>query len=411
MENLRDQFAAQQQYSRPIWIKITGSSGVRYSWSQVDETDVAAFDTANLDSEFSLSGTTTATGWPAYEVNGSTSVPTGTKVLAYPSVSGDSWVFEYSAGSGVTVEEVDGSPSYASTTTLRFDQADGFVVSQPGAGIARVDQTAASATTVGYVNLSNQFLGQNQKGVEQFYIHPDPASGSVSPVYLATSGANGELQVWASDPGTLTPTPASADGGLYCSFVVTGGGTGVGTTPSDNGGYFGGKVRALGQIVCETFTAGYPAVSLQTAVSRSSIAGPGLYFLDTGTPSEIGFFLWDYDYTKSFVFYRGSTNYDARILLLGANYAINTGGGGGDQDGVTNTLYANPVATGGIITDRGAKLSAVTALTDSTGGTANDTLVAISGSGDDTNINNNFADIAAKINTLISRLQSANILT
>lgn len=45
-------------------------------------------------------------------------------------------------GAGVTVEEVDGTPTFAGITTLRFDQADGFVVSQPGAGIARVDVTA-----------------------------------------------------------------------------------------------------------------------------------------------------------------------------------------------------------------------------------------------------------------------------
>jgi len=49
-------------------------------------------------------------------------------------------------------------------------------------------------------------------------------------------------------------------------------------------------------------------------------------------------------------------------------------------------------------------------LTDSTGGTANTTLVAISGSGDDANINDNFADIAAKIAELISSLQTAGIM-
>lgn len=48
-------------------------------------------------------------------------------------------------GGGVTVEEVDGAPSYTGITTIRFDQADGFVVSQPGAGIARIDATAAPA--------------------------------------------------------------------------------------------------------------------------------------------------------------------------------------------------------------------------------------------------------------------------
>lgn len=41
----------------------------------------------------------------------------------------------------ITVEEVDGVPSYAATSKIQFDQADGFVVSQPVAGTARVDST------------------------------------------------------------------------------------------------------------------------------------------------------------------------------------------------------------------------------------------------------------------------------
>lgn len=40
------------------------------------------------------------------------------------------------------VEEVDGAPSYADSDTIRFDQADGFVLTQPGAGIVRVDLAA-----------------------------------------------------------------------------------------------------------------------------------------------------------------------------------------------------------------------------------------------------------------------------
>lgn len=48
-----------------------------------------------------------------------------------------------------------------------------------------------------------------------------------------------------------------------------------------------------------------------------------------------------------------------------------------------------------------SNLTAAT-LTDSTGGTANTTLVAISGTGDDANVNNNFADLAAQVNALLT---------
>lgn len=51
------------------------------------------------------------------------------------------------------------------------------------------------------------------------------------------------------------------------------------------------------------------------------------------------------------------------------------------------------------------------ALTDSTGGTANGTLVAISGSGADADINNNFADLAAKLNAVLALLQPATLTT
>lgn len=50
------------------------------------------------------------------------------------------------------------------------------------------------------------------------------------------------------------------------------------------------------------------------------------------------------------------------------------------------------------------------ALTDSTGGTADGTLAAISGSGADSDINNNFADLAAKVSSLRSLLQAYGLM-
>jgi hypothetical protein len=46
------------------------------------------------------------------------------------------------AGGTITVREVDTVPTVASVSTIEFDQADGFVVSTPGAGIARLDLSA-----------------------------------------------------------------------------------------------------------------------------------------------------------------------------------------------------------------------------------------------------------------------------
>lgn len=60
------------------------------------------------------------------------------------------------AAGTLTVVEVDGSPSVGSVAELRFDQTDGFVVSTPGAGIARVDISSASTTQAGIVDLVSQ---------------------------------------------------------------------------------------------------------------------------------------------------------------------------------------------------------------------------------------------------------------
>lgn len=53
-------------------------------------------------------------------------------------------------GSGLAVEENDGSPSYSGITTLRFDQADGFTITNPSAGVARVDFTGVTGSGTGY---------------------------------------------------------------------------------------------------------------------------------------------------------------------------------------------------------------------------------------------------------------------
>ena len=45
----------------------------------------------------------------------------------------------------LTVEELDGSPSYADITKIIFDQSDGFVVTQPSAGRVRIDKVGTPA--------------------------------------------------------------------------------------------------------------------------------------------------------------------------------------------------------------------------------------------------------------------------
>lgn len=49
-------------------------------------------------------------------------------------------------------------------------------------------------------------------------------------------------------------------------------------------------------------------------------------------------------------------------------------------------------------------------LIDSSGGTANDTVVAVAGSGADAAINDNFADVTAKLNGILTNLRDRGVI-
>lgn len=63
----------------------------------------------------------------------------------------------------LTVREVDLSPTVMMVTILTVDQADGFVVSTPAAGEARLDLAEATATQRGIVSLTDQTMGAGDK--------------------------------------------------------------------------------------------------------------------------------------------------------------------------------------------------------------------------------------------------------
>jgi hypothetical protein len=54
--------------------------------------------------------------------------------------------------------------------------------------------------------------------------------------------------------------------------------------------------------------------------------------------------------------------------------------------------------------------SDISALTDSTGGTADNTVAAVSGSGDDATLNNNFADLIDQINKLRDTFRNLGLM-
>ena len=118
--------------------KITGGSNP-YSAQEVyvDEDDGSRDDVGT-------SAVTTGSE-QLWELNGVTTVPVDAVVVGVPNTYGVGWVFDAAAAT-LTVKESDGVPSYSSITSLEFDQADGFTVTQPGAGRVKIDFTEPTAS-------------------------------------------------------------------------------------------------------------------------------------------------------------------------------------------------------------------------------------------------------------------------
>lgn len=120
-----------------------------------------------------------------------------------------------SIGAGLEVKEVDGAPDYLAVTVLSFDQADGFVLTQPGAGQARVDMAIASASQVGIIALADQYLGSGIKTVDQLRV----ATTSAMPFGAVVAYVNGSVAVTS---GFGFYSGSSGAGTAIASFIAGG---------------------------------------------------------------------------------------------------------------------------------------------------------------------------------------------
>jgi hypothetical protein len=119
--------------------------------------------------------------------------------------------------SGLTVAEVDGAPSYAGVLTLSFDQTDGFALSQPAAGTARVDLAPATPTQAGGVSIATQTWG-GQKSVTalspQFQVQNVVTPGPTDPF--------ASLGVASGTPNTVTlKLQSGGSGGVGATLTHT----------------------------------------------------------------------------------------------------------------------------------------------------------------------------------------------
>lgn len=117
------------------------------------------------------------------------------------------------SGGGITVEESDTSPSYPSTTTLEIDQAQGGVITQPGANRVKLSWASASLTTPGVVDTSAQTLAGAKSFKDFTTFHDEIVVGN---------GYTGATYPTLADPARLNlkETQLSPGGGLFSSQVM-----------------------------------------------------------------------------------------------------------------------------------------------------------------------------------------------
>jgi len=107
----------------------------------------------------------------------------------------------------LTVEEVDGNPSYTSTTKLLFNQADGFTLSQPAANQAQVSLASASPSQKGAMDTAAQsFQGLKTfitsivvgRHTNDYQLYLDRGSGVIGlAIQTYASGSYTHNLIWA----------------------------------------------------------------------------------------------------------------------------------------------------------------------------------------------------------------------
>jgi hypothetical protein len=111
----------------------------------------------------------------------------------------------------IAIQEADGSPLLTSITTLIFDQADGFVVSQPAANQARIDLSLTGYTDEQAQDAVGGILTDSAT-IDFTY---DDDANTITAIVKASSIGN--THVGGAAPGSSSFTP----GAIPCWIEVT----------------------------------------------------------------------------------------------------------------------------------------------------------------------------------------------
>ena len=129
------------------------------------------------------------------------------------------WMLQGDGGTGgsVTIREADASPSLTATT-LQFDQADGFTVTDLGSNVAQVDLVAATASQAGVVSAAAQTFG-GAKSFLTSLLAPIFSSNGTDPADAGLLRAqNADNVCWEASP-TGTDVCFNVDSNEIFQFV------------------------------------------------------------------------------------------------------------------------------------------------------------------------------------------------
>lgn len=136
-------------------------------------------------------------------------------------------------GTLMIFREVDGGPTYTAITLAEFDQADGFVLTQPGPGTVRIDLNPSTEFTRGVVGAIEQaFLGTSSAETNVYsnlHIVGDSAGTYFGSLFISStkvlsaqigSGPNSpKTYLWGAGGDLVFEVGTISDGGTQNAFI------------------------------------------------------------------------------------------------------------------------------------------------------------------------------------------------
>lgn len=160
-------------------------------------------------------------------------------------------------GVAPTIREVDLAPSLSGSTILEFDQADGFVLSNPGGTTARLDLAAIPVTILAgsFADLGSTLTGtllvvDGGTGAGTFTDNGVLIGNGTGAIAVTAALTNGQLVIGSTG---VDPVPAALTAGTGIQITPAAGSITIATNASPAGSIhmYGGTVAPSGWLLCD----------------------------------------------------------------------------------------------------------------------------------------------------------------